>query len=329
MSSPTTTIPDGAWVLVTGATGFVAGHVVNQFLQRGYRVRGTVRDLNQASWLVQDTFKSYAESGSFEVVAVADLAADGTFDEAVKDPNAVIPQSVAGATSILTAATKEHSVKVVVYTSSIVAAIVPVRGQETFVDRNTWNEAILEAAWAPPPYEPSRAMITYAASKTAAEKAVWAFVEEKKPPFTVNVVSPAGVIGAPFHVKHVEKPGHWVAALFRNDKAALDPYPSMFFVDVEDVAAIHVAAILDPEIKNARLQTWGHSSNWNEFFAVLREIRPHREFPADYPDPYFFPALTDQSKSIAILKKWASQDGWKPLKDSLRETVENPYFRIP
>ncbi|EGY22278.1 hypothetical protein VD0002_g3425 [Verticillium dahliae] len=287
MSPPTTTIPNGAWVLVTGATGFVAGHVVNQFLQRGYRVRATVRDINQASWLVQDTFKSYAESGSFELVAVADLAADGAFDEAVKDPNAVIPQSVAGATSILTAATKEPLVKEVVYTSSIVAAVVPLRGRESFVDRNTWNEAALEAAWAPPPYEPSRAMITYAASKTAAEKAVWAFVQEKKPSLTVNVVSPAGVIGAPFHVKHVEKPGHWVAALFRNDKAALDPYPSMFFVDVEDVAAIHVAAILDPEIKNARLQTWGHSSNWNEFFAVLREIRPHREFPADYPDPYF------------------------------------------
>ncbi|KAF3360735.1 hypothetical protein VdG1_04877 [Verticillium dahliae VDG1] len=296
MSPSTTTIPNGAWVLVTGATGFVAGHVVNQFLQRGHRVRGTVRDINQASWLVQDTFKSYAESGSFELVAVADLAADGAFDEAVKgvsaivhvaspldfnpDPNAVIPQSVAGATSILTAATKEPLVKEV---------------------------AALEAAWAPPPYKPSRAMITYAASKTAAEKAVWAFVQEKKPSFTVNVV----------------------AALFRNDKAALDPYPSMFFVDVEDVVAIHVAAILDPEIKNARLQTWGHSSNWNEFFAVLREIRPHREFPADYPDPYFFPALTDQSESIAILKKWANQEGWKPLKDSLRETVENPYFRIP
>lgn len=34
-------------VLVTGASGFLASHVIRQLLQSGeYRVRGTVRDLN-------------------------------------------------------------------------------------------------------------------------------------------------------------------------------------------------------------------------------------------------------------------------------------------
>ncbi len=32
-------------VLVTGAAGFLATHVVKQLLEGGYRVRGTVRDL--------------------------------------------------------------------------------------------------------------------------------------------------------------------------------------------------------------------------------------------------------------------------------------------
>lgn len=31
-------------VLVTGLTGFIAKHVTAQLLERGYRVRGTVRD---------------------------------------------------------------------------------------------------------------------------------------------------------------------------------------------------------------------------------------------------------------------------------------------
>ena len=32
-------------VLVTGATGYIASHVIHQLLQRGYQVVGTVRNL--------------------------------------------------------------------------------------------------------------------------------------------------------------------------------------------------------------------------------------------------------------------------------------------
>ena len=35
----------GEQVLVTGASGYIAKHVVQQLLQSGYRVRGTVRSL--------------------------------------------------------------------------------------------------------------------------------------------------------------------------------------------------------------------------------------------------------------------------------------------
>ena len=34
-------------VLVTGATGFVAGSLILQLLMRGHKVRGTVRDLSK------------------------------------------------------------------------------------------------------------------------------------------------------------------------------------------------------------------------------------------------------------------------------------------
>ncbi|KAF4957607.1 hypothetical protein FSARC_11246 [Fusarium sarcochroum] len=344
MTSPTPTIPIGSWVLVTGATGFVASHVIRQLLKRGYKVRGTVRDLTQASWLVKDHFKAYVESGDFGLVTVPDLSVDGAYDNVVKgvsaiihiaaiatfdpNPNNIVPQTVAGTKSILEAAAKEPSVQRIVFTSSIMAALFPLAGDNTRADRDTWNDVAEKAAWAPPPYDASRGMTTYATSKLTAEKEVWKFVSENKLHYTVNVISPSGVIGEPLHVKHADNPVNWVATVFKGEKAKLDTFPAAFFVDIEDIATLHVAATLDPEVKNARLQTWGHSTNWNEFLAILRKLRPEKEFMADYPDPYYLTISTDQSESVALLKKWAGQDGWKSLEDSISEGIESPYFQL-
>ena len=45
-------------VLVTGASGFVAGHCMLRLLHDGYRVRGTLRSLQRAGevrqWLTKD-----------------------------------------------------------------------------------------------------------------------------------------------------------------------------------------------------------------------------------------------------------------------------------
>ena len=35
-------------ICVTGATGFIAAHIVQQLLEKGYKVHGTVRDVNKA-----------------------------------------------------------------------------------------------------------------------------------------------------------------------------------------------------------------------------------------------------------------------------------------
>lgn len=36
-------------MLVTGANGFLSGHIIEQLLSLGYSVRGTVRDANDKS----------------------------------------------------------------------------------------------------------------------------------------------------------------------------------------------------------------------------------------------------------------------------------------
>ena len=237
MSNNQTSIPQGSWVLVTGANGFVASHTIKQFLERGYKVRGTVRDLKKSSWLIHDVFKNCAERGAFEMVCVPDLGAKDAFDSVVKgmaaiihvatigtfDPDAskVITPAVYGITSLLDAASKEPLVKQFVYTSSLAACIAVVPGDNTHVGQDTWNEMVEKLAWAPPPYEPIRPFVVYAASKVASEKALWKWAEDNKPHFTVNTIIPVNIFGEYLNQKHAETEYAFVKLLYDGNTVAL------------------------------------------------------------------------------------------------------------
>lgn len=240
MSASTTSIPPGSRVLVTGASGFLASHICLQFLQRGFKVRGAVRDPTQSSWLLEGPFRSYAETGAIELVSVPPIGVDGAYDAAIKDvaavvhtayitnivpdPNEVITPMVADIRSIMHAAMVEPSVKEVVFTSSALAASPLLGGgiDNGVIGRDSWNNAVLEAAWAPPPYGATHAMSNYPASKVAAEKEVWKFVDSNSLPFNVNVVSPAGLTGEPLSRKHIEGPANWVVHAYRGNKPVMD-----------------------------------------------------------------------------------------------------------
>jgi hypothetical protein len=98
---------------------------------------------------------------------------------------------------------------------------------------------------------------------------------------------------------------------------------------VKDVALIHVAAVLDPDVKNARLQCWGHSAHWNEILAILRKLRPQKDFVGDYPELHHIRVSVDQTESFALMKKWSNdsgKNGWTALEDSIVENITNPYL---
>ena len=72
-------------VLVTGATGFVATHIIEQLLRKGYFVRGTVRDAARVPSYLTDL------PGSERLTLVAaDLLEPGSFDAAVQGCDYVI-----------------------------------------------------------------------------------------------------------------------------------------------------------------------------------------------------------------------------------------------
>lgn len=85
--SPTTAIPKGSLILVTGANGYIASNIVDLLLELGYRVRGTVRE--HKPWLTE-LFEKRHGKDCFETVVTADMEEPAAFDEAMQDVAGVI-----------------------------------------------------------------------------------------------------------------------------------------------------------------------------------------------------------------------------------------------
>lgn len=202
------TIKPGSLVLVTGANGFIGSHVADELLDRGYNVRGSVRDTRKQAWL-EEHFESRYGSERFELVCLPEMTERDAFDAVMKgehsssrrvisaadktigvdgvvhvaspttwsaDTDLVIKTAVSGALNALKAANEEPSVKCFVLTSSSVAATFPSTGQPGVVlGPESWNEEAVDLAANGPSNPGQQSWAAYAASKTLAEKAVWEF----------------------------------------------------------------------------------------------------------------------------------------------------------
>lgn len=80
-------LPSGSLILVTGANGYIASHVVDQLLQLGYRVRGTTR--GDRPWLNDFFIKKYGKA-CFETMIVEDMTSPTAFDLALQGVKGVV-----------------------------------------------------------------------------------------------------------------------------------------------------------------------------------------------------------------------------------------------
>lgn len=129
-----------------------------------------------------------------------------------------MPGVIAGTRNVLNAAKKQSSMKSFVLTSSSTAACMPeFEKKDVVVDESmihgfpspfprgihatylepqpnhnteTWNEAAPMAAYSKHTKPDELPLMIYAASKTLGEQALWRWVEQEQPHFTVNAVLP-------------------------------------------------------------------------------------------------------------------------------------------
>jgi nucleoside-diphosphate-sugar epimerase len=176
-------------------------HIIDQLLEHGYRVRGTVRDAEKAVW-TSKYFKDKYGIGRYTTAIIQDMAKQWAFDIAIRgcagiihvasvtsmspDPNEVITPSIAGAINALESAHKEINLKRFVLCSSVDAAVSCYRGERNEVSSESWNMLDFEDAWAPEPFDNGRARAVYASSKMQTEAAVWRWYHRRKPQFVLN-----------------------------------------------------------------------------------------------------------------------------------------------
>ncbi|KAF8642480.1 hypothetical protein AX16_009481 [Volvariella volvacea WC 439] len=272
-------------VLVTGVTGFIAGHVVLQLLEQGYKVRGTARG-SKVNGLTE-TIKL----PRLEFVRIDDVAT-GDFTEALKSVDAVVHvasplpghasvddtlnTAIDGTLNVVKQAAAAGISKVVVtssFGSVLDPSLRPGFAGLQFTD-SQWGEVtraqVLEKGEDP--------YYVYFASKILAERALWDYVKEH-PELDIATILPGFVYG-PF-AKHFPFPSPsslgtngYVWALMNGQKPT---QPPPFFVDVRDVAQAHVLALslpATPDLEAKRFLVNAGNYTWKQAAQHLNKVRP-------------------------------------------------------
>ena len=269
-------------VLVTGGNGYLAGWCIVDLLDRGYRVRSTIRK-GSHEVRVRKALGSATVSTDRLSFAVADLTNDGRWDTAMNGCSYVLHvASPLGASSgtrtadelvqpardgtlrVLKAAVKaavKAGVKRVVMTSSC-AAVTPAKMDvDTVSDESLWGDPIAQRN------------DHYRLSKTLAERAAWDLMETIEGTSLVTVL-PSAVFGP---VLTMESLGSvQVIQRLIDGRMPLIPRIGLNIVDVRDVARAHILAMTMPEAAGQRFIANGDFMWMKEVADTLRaELGAH------------------------------------------------------
>ncbi len=247
-------IDTSAPVLVTGATGFLAGWVVKQLVDAGVTVHATVRNLKDNAKCGH--LKTLSNIGKGKIVLFkADLLEDGSYAEAMKGCRVVIhtaspfitnyndarkdliEPAVRGTKNVLNTVCSTPSVERVVLTSSCAAicgdTIDCQDAPDGILTEDVWNTTSSET------HQP------YSFSKVSAEKAAWD-IADAQDKWRLVVINPGFIIGPSLSGQSTSATHDLVSGMGDGRMKSGVPAIQIGTVDVRDVADAHIrGAFLD------------------------------------------------------------------------------------
>jgi len=302
--------PTDGLILVTGATGFIGTHAIKQLLEKGYRVRGTVRSLTKDPKLMEQLRTLVTNPRHPLDLVEADLTKDAGWDEAVAgcsgvfhiaahvamvapDPQRdIVDPSIRGVQRVFEACARAKTVRRVVLTSSV-AAICHIGSDTKVFTEEDWNEGSTLAN-NPYPY-----------AKTQAERWAWQFVRQQPPPFELQTICPSLVMGPALTRQASSSLELFVR--FLSGSMPMVPAFGWSTVDVRDVARAHVLAYEQPGQGGNRFIV-SDKEGWLLDLAI--------EFKRQYPN-YPVPTHTAPGFFLYLFAMWDSKLSWATLNANL------------
>lgn len=274
-------------VMVSGATGFVAGWIVKRLLEAGVTVHAPVRDPDNAGKLQYLNAIAAKAPGTIRYFK-ADLLDPGSYREAmegcgivfhtaspfvmnVKDPQKeLIGPALDGTRNVLEEANRAESVSRVVLTSSCAAiytdAIDCARAPNGTLTEDVWNTtASLD-------YQP------YSWSKTLAEREAWTIAGNQSR-WKLVVINPSLVIGPAIGGKPTSESFNIMRQAGDGTFKTGVPRMGLGVVDVRDVAEAHLAAAYTPDAEGRHI-TSAQGTDMYELAHALQD-----RFGGTYPIP--------------------------------------------
>ncbi|MBC3916734.1 NAD-dependent epimerase/dehydratase family protein [Undibacterium sp. CY18W] len=256
-------------VLVTGATGYLAGWIVKRLLEEGVTVHAAVRNPKDADKLAHLNQLALRLPGTI-LYFKADLLDKGSYTEAMQgcavvfhtaspfklevgDPQTeLVDPAKLGTRNVLETASKTESVQRVVLTSSCAA----IYGDCADIE-NAPGQVLTEDIWNT---SSSLQHVPYSYSKTVAEREAWSIVQ-KQSRWDLVVINPSFILGPGLNVQGTSSESfNFVRQLGNGRMKAGIPDIGCGAVDVRDVADAHLHAAYLPNAKGRHIVS-GHNTS--------------------------------------------------------------------
>lgn len=285
MTNPT--YDTSAPVLVTGATGYVAGWLVKRLLEEGFTVHAAVRNPSNTEKLKYLNALADQSPGQLQYFQ-SDLLTLGSYAEAMQGCTVVFhtasPFTIAvdnpqkdliepaqlGTRNVLEQANQTESVKRVVVTSSC-AAIYGDSADLEMVPGDLFTEADWNTT-------SSLTHQPYSYSKTLAEQEAWK-IAKTQDRWNLVTINPSLVLGPGINPFATSESFSLIKQLGDGTMKMGVPNYQMGVVDVRDVAEAHLAAGFTPNAQGRHI-TSGYNTNFPQMAEILRA-----HFGEAYPFP--------------------------------------------